>query len=239
MLLWMLGCIYLFELVFLFSLEKYPEVELLDHMSVLYLSFWKTSVWFSKSGYTNLHSHQQYKRVSFSPHFPKHLLFVVFLIIAILTNVRCYLIVASTFVSLMISNVKHLFMCRLAIYYVFFGKISIQFLCLIFILLFIYFFDVEFYVIQSTSPVQLYLTPWTAACQAPLSSTISWNLLKFMCIELVMSSNHLILYCTLLLLPSIFPSIRVFSNESALYLRWPKYWSFSFSPSNEYSGLIH
>ena len=71
----------------------------------------------------------------------------------------------------------------------------------------------------------------------PLSSTISWNLLKFMFIELVMLSNHLITYCTLLLLPSAFPSIRVFSNESAL-CRWPKYWSFSISPSREYSGLI-
>ena len=81
-------------------------------------------------------------------------------------------------------------------------------------------------------------TPWTAACQAPLASTVSWKLLKFICIELMMLSNHLILCCPLLLLPSIFPSIRVFSNESVLCIRWPKYWSFSISPSNEYSGLI-
>ena len=83
-------------------------------------------------------------------------------------------------------------------------------------------------------------TPWTAACQASLSFTISWSLLKLMAIELVMPSNHLILCHPLLLPPSIFPSIRVFSNESALCIRWPKYWSFSFSisPSNEYSGLI-
>ena len=82
--------------------------------------------------------------------------------------------------------------------------------------------------------------PWTAACQAPLSSTISQSLLKLMSIELVMPSNHLILCRPLLLLPSIFPSIRVFSNESVLQIRWPKYWSFSFriSPSNEHSGLI-
>ena len=78
------------------------------------------------------------------------------------------------------------------------------------------------------------------AHQASLSFTISWSLLKLMCIELVMPSNHLILCCPLLLLPSIFPSIRVFSNESALGIRWPKYWSYSFiiTPSSEYSGLI-
>ena len=82
-------------------------------------------------------------------------------------------------------------------------------------------------------------TLWTAACQAFLSITNSWSLLKLMSIESVMPSNHLIL-CHLLLLPSIFPSIRFFSNESALHLKWPKYWSFSFSisPFNEYSGLI-
>ena len=84
------------------------------------------------------------------------------------------------------------------------------------------------------------MTPWTAACQASLSFTISWSLLKLMSIESVMPSNHLILCHTLLFLPSIFPSIRGFSNESVLCIRWPKYWSFSFSisPANEYSGLI-
>ena len=84
------------------------------------------------------------------------------------------------------------------------------------------------------------LTPWTAACQTPLSSIISQSLLKFLSTESVMLSNHLILYCPLFLPPSIFPSIRVFSNKSVLLMRWPKYWSFSFSisPSNEYSGLI-
>ena len=82
------------------------------------------------------------------------------------------------------------------------------------------------------------MTPWTAAHQAPLSFTTSWSLLKFMSSESVMLSNHLILCYPLLLLPSIFPSIRLFSNESALHIRWPKYWSFSISPSNEYSGLI-
>ena len=84
------------------------------------------------------------------------------------------------------------------------------------------------------------MTPWTAAHQASLSITNSRSLPKLMSIELVMPSNHLILCCPLLLPPSIFPSIRVFSNKSALRISWPKYWSFSFniSPSNEYSGLI-
>ena len=87
---------------------------------------------------------------------------------------------------------------------------------------------------------QSIVTPWTATHRASLSSTSSQSLLKQMSIELVMPSNHLILRCPLLFLPSIFPSIRVFSNELALPIRWPKYWIFSFSisPSNEYSGLI-
>ena len=94
--------------------------------------------------------------------------------------------------------------------------------------------------VQSLSRVQLFVTPWTAACQASLSITNSRNLLKLMSIESVMPSNHFILCHPLLLPPSIFPSIRVFSNESVFHIRWPKYWSFSFSisPSNEYSGLI-
>ena len=94
--------------------------------------------------------------------------------------------------------------------------------------------------VQSFSHVQLFVTPQTAAHQAFLSITNSRSLLKLMSIESVMPSNHLILCHPLLLLPSIFPSIRVFSNESALCIRWPKDWSFSFSisPSNEYSGLI-
>ena len=88
--------------------------------------------------------------------------------------------------------------------------------------------------------VWLFVTPWTVARQASLSIANSRSLLKLVAIELVMTSNHLILCCPLLLLPSIFPSIRVFSNESALRIRWPKYWSFSFniSPSNEHTGLI-
>ena len=93
---------------------------------------------------------------------------------------------------------------------------------------------------QLLSHVQLFVTLLTATHQASLSITNSWSLFKFMSIESVMPSNHLILCHPLLLLPSIFPSIRVFSNESALRIRWPKYWSFSFSisPSSEYSGLI-
>ena len=98
----------------------------------------------------------------------------------------------------------------------------------------------QFSSVQSLSCVWLFATPWTAAHQASLSITNSWSLTELMSIELVMPSNHLILCCPPLLLPSIFPSIRVFSNESVLHIRWPKYWSFSFniSPTNEYSGLI-
>ena len=94
--------------------------------------------------------------------------------------------------------------------------------------------------VQLLSHVRLFVTPCTTARQASLSITNFWSLLKLMSIELVMPSNHLILSCPLLLLPSIFPSIKVFSNESALCIRWPKYWSFSFniSPSNEHPGLI-
>ena len=94
--------------------------------------------------------------------------------------------------------------------------------------------------VQLLSRVRLFVTPWTAACQASLSITNFWSLLKLMPIESVMPSNHLILCHPLLLTPSIFPSIRVFSKESALHIRWPKCWSFSFkiSPFNEYSGLI-
>ena len=93
--------------------------------------------------------------------------------------------------------------------------------------------------VQSLSRVGLFATPWTAACLASLSITNSWSLLKLMSIESVMSSNLLSLCHPLLLPPSIFPSIRVFSNESVLHIRWPKYWSFSFSisPSSDYSGV--
>ena len=99
---------------------------------------------------------------------------------------------------------------------------------------------VQFSSVQLLSRVPLFATPWTAACQASLSITNFRSLLRLMSIKLVMPSNHLILCHSLLLLPSIFPSIRVFSNESALWIRWPKYWSFSFSisPSNEHSRLI-
>ena len=106
------------------------------------------------------------------------------------------------------------------------------------------FWNVSHYSVQAVqllSRVWPFATPWTAACQASLSFSNSQSLLKLMSVELVMPSNHLILCHPLLLLPSIFPNIKwVFSNESALRIRWPKYWSFSFniSPSNEYSGLI-
>ena len=99
---------------------------------------------------------------------------------------------------------------------------------------------VQFSLVQLLSSVWLFVTTLTTACQASLSITNSWNLPKLMSIESVMRSNHLIHCHPLLLLPSIFPSIRVFSNESALCIRWPKFWSFSFSisPSNEHQGLI-
>ena len=98
----------------------------------------------------------------------------------------------------------------------------------------------QFSSLQSLSRVQLFATPWTAARQGSQSITNSQSLLKLMSIESVMPSNHLILCCPLLLLPSIFPSLRAFSNESVLRIKQPKYWSFTFSisPSNEYSGLI-
>ena len=101
-------------------------------------------------------------------------------------------------------------------------------------------YRVVFVVVQLRSCVALFVTPWTAECQASLSFAISQSLLKLMSIELEMPSNHLVLCCPFLLLPSIFPSIRVFSNESVLHITWPKYWSFSFtiSLSNEYSELI-
>ena len=97
----------------------------------------------------------------------------------------------------------------------------------------------QFSSVQLLSHSRLFVNPWTSACQASLSITNSWSLLKLMSIQSVMPSNHLILYCPLLLLPSILPRTRVFSKESVICTSWPKYWSFSFiSPSNEYSGLI-
>ena len=100
--------------------------------------------------------------------------------------------------------------------------------------------SVQFSSVQSFSCVCLFATSWNAALQPSLSITNSWSLPKLMSIESVMPSNHLIFCRPLLLLPSIFPSIRIFSSESALHIRWPKYWSFSFSisPSNEHPGLI-
>ena len=92
--------------------------------------------------------------------------------------------------------------------------------------------------VQLLSHVRLFVTPWTSACHTSLYIANTWSLLKLMSIESVIPPNHLILCHPLLLLPSIFPSIRVFSNESILHIRWPKYWSFSISSSSEYSGLI-
>ena len=102
------------------------------------------------------------------------------------------------------------------------------------------FSNIQFSSVQSLSRVRLFVTPWIAASQATLSITNSQSLLKLMSIELVMPSSHFILCCSLLLLPPVPPSIRIFSNESTLRMRWPKYWSFSFSisSSNEHPGLI-
>ena len=110
----------------------------------------------------------------------------------------------------------------------------------LFLKIFLFFLNFWFSSVQLLSCVQLFVTPWTAACLASLSITNSWSPPKLMSIVLVMPSNHLILCCPLLLPLSIFPSVRVFSSESVLRIRWLTYWSFSFriSPSNEYSGLI-
>ena len=105
---------------------------------------------------------------------------------------------------------------------------------------FINIYHLQFSSVQLLSHVRLFATPWIAACQASLCITNSWSSPKLMSIESVMPSSHLILCCSLPLLPSIFPSIRVFSNESTLCMRWPKYWSFNYSisPSNEHIGLV-
>ena len=132
-------------------------------------------------------------------------------------------------------SVSKLFMCDFLLkvyvsFWVLYSSIPIiSFILLLFVI-----------VVQLLSCVWLFATPWTAGCWASLSFTIPWSVLKFMSIESVMPSNHLILCCPLLLLPSIFCSIRVFSNDSALRIRWPQHWSFSFciSLSSEYSGLI-
>ena len=112
----------------------------------------------------------------------------------------------------------------------------LRYISLIFVL--DYFSEDSIVIVQSLSCVQLFVTPWTAACHASLCFSISKSLLNLISIESVTPSNHLILCHPLLLLPSIFPSIRVFSNELAFCIRWPKYWSFSISPCREYSGLI-
>ena len=133
---------------------------------------------------------------------------------------------------------RHKSIFPVSIFYIY--TIYIFILCLPLGSLFLWLMSQVIFVVPSLSCVQVFATPWTAARQASMSFTISWSLLKLMSTESVMPSNHLVLCWPLLLLPSIFPSIRVLSNELALHIRCPKYWSFSFSinPFNEYSGLI-
>ena len=117
-----------------------------------------------------------------------------------------------------------------------YGKSLLKTLSNGFYLLYVFRVQIIISSVQSPSHIRLFVTPWIAACQASLSITNSWNLLRLTSIESVMPSGHLILCRPLLLLPPIPPSIRVFSSESALHIRWPKYWSFSISPSNDIQG---
>ena len=149
-------------------------------------------------------------------------LFLAYTLMLIKSWLRCHLIRETSLPDCSVHSIQHLSVC--------FPSLHLAPSC----------FLVQFSSFQLLSCVQLFVTPRTAAHQTSLSITNSQSSLKLVSIESVMPSNHLILCRPLLLLPSIFPSIRVFSNESILGIRWPKYWSFSFSigPSNEYSGLV-
>ena len=214
MLQWTKGCIYVFKLEFLLSLDRYTELALLNVWGSVFNLLRLTCTVFH-CGYINLHLHQQCTSV-----FSASLATITFFfIMTILITVRWYLTVVLICVSwwLVMSNIFS-YACLLSA-------------CID---------SVQFSSLQSLSHVQFFAIPCTAACQASLSINNSCSLLKLMSIELVMPSNHLILCRPLLLLPSIFPGIRVFSNESVLHIRWPKYWNFSFSisPSNDYSSNV-
>ena len=196
--------------------------------------FFKEPLHCSPRWITSSHSHRERRGLPLPTASP-FLLFVASLMMTTLTGVSWCLIVVLICISLTINDVQHLFSCPLCI---FFGKMSIQAFCLflnwVVFCLFQCWVAWAIYIlwllnssVQSVSRVWLFVIPWTAARQASLSITNSRSLLKLMSIESVMPSKHFILCRPLLLPPVIFPSIRVFSNESVLHTRWPKYWSFS------------
>ena len=149
-------------------------------------------------------------------------------IMAFHTGAEWSLVVLLTCTPLINHDIQHVYIGEL---FFFFKQLDENLQLIVFLLSFCCF--------QSLSPVSLFVTPWTAACQAPLSFTISQSFLKFLFIESVVLPNHLILCHSLLLLPSIFPRIRVFSNESVLHIRWSEYWSFSFSISPKWIFRTH
>ena len=186
MLLWTWGCIYFFQSSAFIFVGYICKSGITGSYDSFIFHFLRNLHTVFHSGYINVQSHQHCMRFPFSSHPYQYLLLVVFLILAILKDVRWYLIVVLICISLMINGIKHLFMCLLAI-------------CMSYLVI----------VIQSLSHIQFFVTPWTIVWQASLSFTISQSLLKIVPNESVILSNHLILCCPLLL-PSIFPSISLF-----------------------------